>query len=394
MKKKWIAAICALTMAFSFTGCGNDKGMESEKVNVGIMDQSQKQDNSGTLPEVGEKDPVEGVTDTPSMGEVKTEEPEMIWVLSSHTYYGNGTDLSSRYEYEYDDRGNTIVAYYYDYNGELYSTSEYGYNENNDQISIRVIYRDEDYLTEMTYDENHHKLSDTYYDPNHEITSENHFTYDGDLRVKAVYSSQYNDYDTVYDYEYDENGNCIRELNQYADSVYETLREFDENGNLIKVTYKGPGFERFTIFEYDSKKRNTATYDYTGEDSDLLYYATIEYDDENHIVTNRNYNMDGEMSYQYVTQYDDAEHALLESYESAMYNYSYSVQYTYDDAYRVIRVDYPNEGAFIEYTYDAYGNEIEELFTSGDGENHERRESTYVQVPKGGTVMDMNDMAK
>ena len=227
------------------------------------------------------------------------------------SYYADG-GLSSfeEHSYEYDAKGNLVKECVY-YNGYLNSYSEFDYDsgdavetvyDNNDRIkAVRELYDDGSLKSEKTY--------------NYKGEPEGYAEYDesGLEILKEVYGS----YNYRVEYEYDENGNVVKETETDLDEngnlkdVYETI--YDTDGNLIRrmITYPDGSstVSSYTETEEDGNDRIRLQYDgegtlryrfeenlndeghllktecYLAEDDSLLSSKEYEYDDEGRVIT-------------------------------------------------------------------------------------------------------------
>ena len=114
--------------------------------------------------------------------------------------------------YTYDENGNLLVRDKVQDNG-LNSRDEYEYDEYGNCIKTTYYHSAWGGSCNSYYSE---------YDERGNITKETHTLPDGSI-------------DYVYNYTYDQKGNCIKKIYEKDGEVYETVQEYDANGNLLRV---------------------------------------------------------------------------------------------------------------------------------------------------------------
>lgn len=152
----------------------------------------------------------------------------------------NGEAMGGYYLYLHDYYGNMLVSECYDEYGVLEEKCQWSYYDNNEIQSYSREYSDTLRNEEYTYE---------YNNEGQKIVQRTHFRY---YSESGKLQSKNNNIITTY--EYDANGNLVRE--NYRASAYsyytnEYEYEFDEYGNIIKkTTYKDGKLERWTEYKY------------------------------------------------------------------------------------------------------------------------------------------------
>ena len=183
-------------------------------------------------------------------------------------------------EYEYNGKGWPSKITYTSGNNWGNYVTEYDYNENGD-VTYEYCVREENGFYESTY------------------------TYEGELLMKQVYDSVYGDgtkNHAMTTYEYNENGKCVKQVDNYDGEESVTVYEYDENNNRISEKYSSPDWSYEYRYEYNDNGNVTRmTVEYTdGESCEELY----EYDSEGRVVRDEyTSKMNGEFSYSYLITY-------------------------------------------------------------------------------------------
>ncbi len=216
-----------------------------------------------------------------------------------------GSGFVSEEKYEYDSKGNLASSKFYS-DSECTSTVSYQYNDDN--LLIR---------------------EDTYY------TSGNHwwevYEYDtcGNNTAYLVYR---NDHDGIYHgyyYEYDANGQVIRETQMFesgVSAIYEYVYTYDEEGRIIKSRINNSTI----LDEYVYNEKGLLS-----QESVVFYDGTVgitkyQYDDDDRLIFS-SYKYDGEISSDHSYEYDNDGNVLKEVinlYDSGRTTY---INNTYSD---------------------------------------------------------------
>ena len=197
--------------------------------------------------------------------------------------YGTDGEIAHGYEKEYDENGNRLISYTYEYEeGELSVSKEEHFYDEKGNWTGWLAYDSDGRLhssIEIEYDTSGNLISDTYYEGDGELVIRDEYTYDGngDELSHRLYGS-----DGLcgrWEYKYDDDGNKIVAYGYEGDGSldYKVEYEYDKNGNYIgECTYDEQGISDYrTKYEYDEDGNLAAFYEY-GSDGGLT--EKIEYD--------------------------------------------------------------------------------------------------------------------
>ena len=195
------------------------------------------------------------------------------------------------------------------------------------------------------------------------------FTYDesGKMLSKTLYFAGSEEPREQTNYIYDKAGRLVKTDGFGYAEVYTEFAssyEYDESGNLIRLKNYTNG-EVFEEFVYDSNGALIEEYAYYGGNYDL--YITYIYASDGKLLekrTNQGGSLYGGVDY----VYDDAgcllreEKFIIQDSERK----ESTATYTYDAEGRCVRwdiIDYQGNNNFYEYTYDAAGNMLSQMYT-------------------------------
>ena len=213
-----------------------------------------------------------------------------------YTYDKNGNLISELYfngsskkEYKYNDKGDTISYIYYGENNKIESKTEYEYTyDKNDNILIKIVYEDGLFnLKEVNeYDNKGNEISNIVYDQYGRITSKNEYEYkydDDDNLISRIYF--YNGkLSQKTEYEYNCNGNLISYI------------FYDEKGNIINKVendfYCFGGMKRSVTYDKDGKLMSEREYYKNGKHKSNIYY-----DKKGEIINKEEYNSRSDITY-------------------------------------------------------------------------------------------------
>lgn len=323
-------------------------------------------------------------------------------------YYENG-EISSAEEYQYDRNGNKIEDKYisydidgstlmfshktwaydaagneieyvkYDENGDIEARAEREYDANGNQI--KAVDFDEDNIVkrreEIEYDAGGNEIKRELHVYGH--TEETIRTYDeyGNLILCVIYNRSYSRIDEKIKYEYDENGNMIKEVHHKNPQTvgYWTERdldfwweyEYDENGREIKsIRHDSDGTVNWNEIEYDENGNKIRDAWYNGEGT--LEQTAYEWEyDENGREVNEIYKIDGIVRITEENEYDEDGYIIKE------------IQINYDNMGRKTKEE------VCRYTYDEKKNMIKYALVNCEGKETEslRWEKEYDEEGRG-----------
>ena len=224
---------------------------------------------------------------------------------SKYRYSANGKALKI-FDHAYDKKNNIHYYKYYDYKEELTSTTEERYNQ--DGNLIRKVKNDGDQSSTILweYDENGNEIRESLYAPDGTIQNQHTYEYDRNgNRIRHIYSGENVDKPSMLEYVYDDDGNHIKTIHYNSDgNIIETTEyEYDANGNTQRyVDYAADGnIAYITEYEYDDRN-HTKRIRY---DADGRRCFEIEYDKDGHTLRNVIYGSDGTILFRTEYEYDD-----------------------------------------------------------------------------------------
>ncbi|MBQ9608754.1 MAG: hypothetical protein IJV15_04820 [Lachnospiraceae bacterium] len=183
-----------------------------------------------------------------------------------------------------------------------------------------------------------------------------------DKNGNEIKNSYYNDsvwFEYNHIYEFDQNGNKIKEIKYNPDGSIQEITEYDFNGNKTKyIPYNDGSISYSEEYEYDPHGNLTKSVTYNSDGS-LSYYYTYEYDNEK-MVKSTQHNTDGSILYYYTYEYDENDNEIkntcFKADNSTSYMYTYT--YEYDKNGNIIKKITSGPNGTIEeiMEYDADGN--------------------------------------
>ncbi|MCD8218512.1 MAG: hypothetical protein LUD01_10855 [Clostridiales bacterium] len=377
MKRKTFTIMMAVMM-FALTACGSDSISDNETA------ESLSESRTG-------KNQEEANQETENQEEELPAE-QTLWLCTTEEKYNSDNELLYTITNEYDEYGNlTLMIRSYSTKESEYRR-EYTYNNNHilesstvssseTSASGSIMYTEAEY----TYDEygnqaTKHELT-TFTEEDGTVRTEeyNYYYYQDAAGQDTGYYKQRIDADTFSlsnsmsslpvlqeeadtDYEKVYAGDLlVKKTNKSGSTIYQY--EYDENGNLTKETYTsniGTDSESETVTLYTYEEQVCKTYvspSYPeSEELNVLYQA-------------KTVDADGDSLYSYFYFYDENGNQIGAGNANSMaYTYDY---YEYDDEGKIIRARARNSSGsfYIDMTYDKSGNRIrEDSRKSEDGE--------------------------
>ena len=216
-----------------------------------------------------------------------------------------------------------------------------------------------DMIYEYEYDSEGNMIKETIVSDGNERCTEYEYNEDGNLIKSSDYEDEY-----YKEYEYDSNGNLVEERTYDGEYEYLNVYEYDSHNNMIKATeyeYDGDVFTFELEYEYnaDDKPIRVMIYD---EDANKSSMYEIEYNSNGEVIKETDYDFDG--SVRSVTEYEYDEKGNMTK-EVTDYNETYeeqsgTIKYEYDaDSNLVKEVEYNYVDDIVcvtEYEFDSNGN--------------------------------------
>lgn len=257
--------------------------------------------------------------------------------------YKDAAKLAARFHYV----PNTITDNYVDAEGKRIEKATHTYNEKN--LPVSCVYVCGDYRHTCTY------------------------TYNDSYKITRLYCADTDGLEEYSEYEYDGNGNLIREANVLEDgSSYSYAYTYNDKGYVattVAITADGRSY----LSEYTYDENGNEILCITASDGMTVSYESV-YDNEGKKITEYQKDENGNEITRNTYTYDEKGRNIKESYfvmgeESGYY------EYTYDDKDQLLREYFSiGEGEYIiyEYTYDDYGNVIKGYRVNSDNEERTR----------------------
>ncbi len=348
--------------------------------------------------------------DSDTLKNRRAEVLDHIYILCKTSYLNDTVTSMSNYA----EGGNDLATYYYDESGQISSYIAYdgkgniieeGYPVNNEYVEY--IYDGDDVLrTVATYDADGNFCSEISYeyDENGNMIS---FVNIGATDPSVI---------SIGEYTYDEQGRLIKEhISLISDEVdYINEHAYDDENNLIsyKEIYNGE-VTLWEGYEFDERGMKTADFEYD-KNGELVSKSTFAYDEKtNNILQNIIYDAAGNMTdyseYAYDEEgrlissifcsYDLNGNVLWDSSSSYVYNEMGDVvfenhtsvtdgtssdntyEYDYNENGDKISMKTYLDGEFTvayKYSYDYFGNMVEEHIYGSDGTFENRYVFEYV----------------
>lgn len=105
-------------------------------------------------------------------------------------------------------------------------------------------------------------------------------------------------------YEYDEDGNLVKESHYDEDGALQEAYEYNRNGLLTKINYYNPDGTFWKVEEYD-ENGYLVRQNFYDPDGVFDFYWISEYDENGNAVLKKEYDADGEFTYYYINEYDE-----------------------------------------------------------------------------------------
>ena len=347
---------------------------------------------------------------------------EIIY-LGEHKYDRNGNQIEYKYReydsdgnlsnyfhkaWEYDADGKEVGNIDYDANDNIQDRTEYDYDIDGKLIRETCYFRDGEIyrqrVEEIEYDSSGNEIKreqNNAYGQTAKIVS----TYDEN--GKLIICVKYNDngrhiYEKI-KYEYDENGNNIKEIHyknpetvgywSERDLAYWMEYKYDENGMVIKKERHNSDGTVSWEYEYDENGREIKYVTYDGNGT-ATYWREYEYDDRGNKIRYKSYNSTGNLDYDmYHSKFDENDREIYYSRElNGIVTEKRENEYGEDgNIIKEILTQYDSDTGrktneeVSEYTYDDKGNMTKYDFISREGKEIKnfRWEREYDEAGRG-----------
>ncbi|MDE5866896.1 MAG: hypothetical protein K2H31_09910, partial [Lachnospiraceae bacterium] len=313
---------------------------------------------------------------------------------TTNQYYSDGSTSSS--VSERDDNGNEKSynsVYYYD-NGEISSAEECRYDASGNKIEDKYISYDIDGSTLMfshktwAYDAAGNEIEYVKYDENGDIEARAEREYDSNgKQIKAVDFDEDNIVKRREEIEYDAAGNEIKRENYSYGHTEEIFSTYDEYGNLILCVKYNSSYSHIDEkikYEYDENgnmikevhHKNPQTVGYWTE-RDLDFWWEYEYDENGREIKSIRHDSDGTVNWNEI-EYDDNGREINEIYKiDGIVRITWENEYD-EDGYIIkeIQINYDDMGQktkeeICRYTYDEKKNMTNYTLVNCDGKENE-----------------------
>ncbi|MBE6783554.1 MAG: hypothetical protein E7536_06035 [Ruminococcaceae bacterium] len=234
-----------------------------------------------------------------------------------------------------------------------------------------------DMIYEYEYDSEGNMIKETIVSDEYESCTEYEYDENGNVKKSSDYENEY-----FVEYEYDSNGNLVEERIYDCEYEYLNVYEYDSYNNITKSTeyeYDGDVFTFEAEYEYnaDDKPIRVMIYD---EDANKSSMYEIEYNSNGEVIKETDYDFDDTVRSVTEYEYDEKGNMTKEvtDYNETYEEYSETIKYEYDaDSNLVKEVEYNYVDDIVrvtEYEFDTNGN-----MTKKTEENYEDNIGYYIE---------------
>ena len=182
------------------------------------------------------------------------------------------------------------------------------------------------------------------------------------LLAKSVCYSEGEELPSLTEYEYNNQGNMIKETFYWGNGSVGYIYMYDSYGNLIRESSYSDGSIYFDLEyknEYDDKGLMVKSTEYVVNDGSLRHTTEYEYDAEGNLIKDVEYFADGNEGS--VTEYDDKGNMIrwisrIQNIYNEIVSHTGSAEYEYDSHGNIIKetrcIDEDTFITVIEYDYD------------------------------------------
>ena len=208
--------------------------------------------------------------------------------LTKEEYAADHSTYNYIREYEYDENRNIIKTIRHDDDGDTY-VYEYTYDKNGNVLKSVETYTSDSYsrreIIEYTYDSHNNEIkresTHSYVSDNYNSTdttvyvTNNTYNTQGNL-IKRVEFNSFGEVDRTYEYEYDADGNMLKNSCDYSyGDSRKTEYTYDKSGNIVKEVYTYSDNDVFTSeYTYD-EHGNVVKMVITDSDDDSSSTSTL-----------------------------------------------------------------------------------------------------------------------
>lgn len=250
-------------------------------------------------------------------------------LVTEISYYPNGS-IIQQLGYLYDDNGNLIEETLEEEASGIAERKSHDYSENGKKHKTYVHYLDGTYDTiEYIYDDKGRLISKITTDSEGDVDQRKEYKFQDDKLLKET---EYDHEDNILDeitYNYDDKGNLM-EMTHYdgiEKVTIKTLHEYDEKdrrtGTLI-YNAKGKLVEKHG-FLFDEKDRIVEATEETPYENNI---TTMQYDENDNIIEQKEVNAEGEINHFVKRKFDDNNNLLQSSVKIDRHGQGMNQDYT------------------------------------------------------------------
>lgn len=244
----------------------------------------------------------------------------------SYSEYGqpvHGSIVYRGHSYNYfkmswDEDGYLTSEYYYELDGNDTVSEYYQYTYNDTGKVVRIDYYDgaDKGHNIFVYDENGKQIGVMMYDEAGKLTETQTFAYSGENKISEYYVNGTGDYWTLYEHKYDSEAYLYETVITDSDGYYERVEyTMLDSDTEQKYRYSADGnILGYTVWEYDGNQNLISEREYDQDYTEISVHE-LSYDGSGHVT--REYSAAGGNTFEKVFQYDPLGNLMSMVYEKS-----------------------------------------------------------------------------